>query len=126
MIIHLINLAALTFASIQDFRHEKFNFLIPLAAILASIFMVQDFNIFFFLTYILLIGLGKFLRYFRLGDLVPLTVYMLPFTSIQAFFTLLTGIGVYLYAWPKIFKEKQWVPLIPGITICYLIQLLLF
>jgi len=126
MLMHLLNLAALTYSSFEDFKNQRFNFLIPLAAIITSFALVENFNLFFFLTFAMLIGLGKYLQYFKTGDIIPLTLYMLPFTSIQALFTLLTGVGLYLYAWPKIFEETRYAPLIPAITLCYLIQLLLF
>lgn len=120
---------SLAWISVQDWRTEKFNALIPIAALVFYGFLSVlgagfSFGAGFYVN-LLFFGILIAGSYLRLGDILPLLIYTAVYNSTQSFFTLLTVMGLYLYTYPKIKNgESDWIPFIPAILTVYLIQTL--
>jgi len=122
---------SLAWISVQDWRNDKFNALIPITCLLffgaVSVFTPVFSLATGFFVNLLFFGILIAGSYLRLGDILPLLVYTSVYNTIQSFFTLLTVMGLYLYTYPKINHRKEqddWIPFIPAILTAYLIQTL--
>ena len=130
MLLHVLSgvsaLLTLAYAARSDWKHEQFN-AVP---VLIGIFLTIIFNLNFpgtgfFLTN-LVMGILIWQRMMRPGDILLTAAYSYVFSSTQGFFTFLTVTGMYLYTYPKIFNEKEWIPFAPAILTCFLLQSLLY
>jgi len=126
----LTGLFSLAWISFQDWKNERFNLLVPLAALfLVSVFKLGSGYGYGFLLNIGFAGILFKGRYLRIGDIIPVMVYGSVYSTTQSFFTLLATTGLYLYTYPMIAdKEKEnleWVPFIPALLTAYIIQTLL-
>lgn len=123
-------LISLAWISWQDWQTEKFNALIPLLAILIiSAIQLNSGGSAYGVGYplnVVFMGILIWKEYMRPGDMLPLLVYTGIFNSFQSFFTLLMVTGIYLYAYPKIAKEKDWVAFAPAILISYIVQAIFY
>lgn len=129
LLFHGIALLTLGLISFQDWKNEKFNVFIPLAGFTAIILTGYQTtgSGYTGLTLIYLASIiGVYKKYIRLGDVIPIGLYSYAFTSLQSFFTLMTVTGLYLYTYPKLRDEKQWIPYLPALLLSYLVQLLVF
>lgn len=119
----LTGLASLAWISLQDWINEEFNALIPVASIVLLAFFEVG-NIYYpgFFLNLLFFSILVLTGYLRPGDILALGVYIMVFNSFQSFFTLLMVMGLYLYAYPKIAKEKDWIAFVPAILISYIMQ----
>lgn len=129
MLLHVLTgvsaFLTLAYSARSDWKNEEFN-AVPVVAtiIFILIFNPRSYSIGVSLTTFFM-GILIWQRMMRPGDMLLTSLYTLIFSSTQGFFSFLTVTGMYLYAYPKIFSEKEWIPFAPAVLICFLLQSLL-
>lgn len=124
MLLKLLGLAVLGFASFQDIRSEMFSVYPVILALTPALTRVETPMVLVLATVICVTGYLQ--GYIRLGDALPVLLYVASYPSLQSIFTLTLVTGLYIAAYKEAYPEKEWIPYLPAILTAYIVHFIAY
>ena len=124
MLLKLLGLAVLGFASFQDIRSEMFSVYPVILALTPMVIRLKTISVLGLTVALSMIPVYK--KWMRWGDVFPILLYVAAFPTYQSIFTLTLVTGLYIAAYKEAYPEKEWIPFLPAILTAYIIHFIAY